>query len=168
MQQVYGWWVHDRRVLVFIAAQGSRPPLGVLQILRYRIFSCVFVWKNMKIKTIRGKLRSSPSEECSYPYHPWRGNGIFLMNIRAPYTTAATIPNWTQTSRNVIHFGLDLSNFGVNLSINLDTRNANMKHATPTHATPKVRTRSWLILCVLKKIMLVREGDTVPQKALLA
>ena len=57
----------------------------------------------------------------------------------------ATIPNWAHTSRKVIHLGFVVFNFGVNLSMNLETKNANTKHATPTHATPNVLTSSRVI-----------------------
>jgi len=100
---------------------------------------------------MRGRLRSSPRAECSYPYQPSRGNGIFFMKIREPYITIPTSPNWTQTSRKVCHFGLVLSNFGVKLSINLETKNAKTKQRTPTHATPIARTRSCDISSIKEK-----------------
>ena len=93
----------------------------------------------MKIKTIKGKLLSSPICEMS----PTPGTGIFFTRILAPYTIRPMRPNWSVTSRNVIHLALVLSNFRVKLSRILETTNENRKQYIAAHATPKILLITW-------------------------
>ena len=77
----------------------------------------------------------------------------------------ATIPNWIQTSRKVLHFGLVSSNFGVKLSTNLETKNAKTKQMTPTHATPNVRMTSRDITSIKEKSPWKRGKRKLPQRS---
>ena len=54
----------DEYTIDEFSTQRDEAPLGVLQVLRCVILAWVFFWKNMNMKTKRGKDRSSPFVEC--------------------------------------------------------------------------------------------------------